>query len=59
MAEWRFMNVDKTTDVEDINGPLPQVGDGKVRGGKGYQVAVVVKDAISWPDGLVVAYEHA
>lgn len=57
MAEWRFINIDKTTDVVDIPGPLPHTGDGKSHNGRGYQVVAVVRNAISWPDDLVVAME--
>lgn len=58
MAEWRLINIDGSTDRAQISEPLPTVGDGKHYGGRGYQVAVVVTDAVSWPSGLVVAYEH-
>ena len=59
MADWRFINIDGTTAREDLDGPLPNTGDGKFYNQRGYQVVAVVKNAMSWPDGLVVAYEHA
>lgn len=59
MAEWRFINIDGTTERTVLDDPIPHTGDGKFYNGRGYAVGVVVEKSISWPDGLVLAYEHA
>lgn len=58
-CDWVFLDKGRSRSEATLTEPrVPNLGDGKVHGGKGYKVAVVVTDRVNTPNPTVVAVEH-
>jgi hypothetical protein len=54
------VNQDRSREAETLAEPtLPQPGDGKNHGGRGYEVVFVVTNRVAQPNPAVVAVEFA
>jgi hypothetical protein len=57
-CDWIFLAQDRSRDEGTLEEPaLPQVGDGKLHKGKGFEVAIVGEALVSRPNPVVIAVE--
>jgi hypothetical protein len=59
-CDWLFVNQDRSRVTATLLEPtLPQLGDGKRYGGRGYEVVLVITNLVAQPNPLVVGFEFA
>jgi hypothetical protein len=57
-CDWIFVSQDRSREEVTLAEPnLPQLGDGKIRAGKGFEVMLVVTNRVAQPNPTVVAFE--
>lgn len=57
-CEWIFLNKDGSKNLATLEGEVPNTGDGKEHGGKGYVVRHVISGRTTSPHDAVIATEH-
>ena len=57
-CDWIFLSQDRSREEVTLKeAALPQVGNGKIRKNKGYEVVLVVTNRVAQPNPTVVAFE--
>lgn len=59
-CDWIFLSQDRSRHEETHDDQkLPELGDGRIRNDKGYEVVLVVTNRVAQPNPLILAVEWA